>query len=151
MTDEDFVSRSARLHLDAIAVLTSLIEEGHSAEAELRRSIAVLQNDRDFDGSSATQSASDTVGFIDQTIYANEDSSPDVSWKNSEVLELLGDIRARIVPKVPRADADAAILETQKLLGCQESQNSCWKHGGYWNGSCHHAESIAKKELGVDA
>lgn len=34
--------------------------------------------------------------FIDQTVYANEDSRPDLKWTNAEVMELLGMIRGMI-------------------------------------------------------
>lgn len=37
------------------------------------------------------------LGFIDQTIYANEDSAPTTKWRNDEVLELLRDIRAHLL------------------------------------------------------
>lgn len=40
----------------------------------------------------------DALGFIDQTIYANEDSGPRVTWRNAEVLELLAEIRRMLVP-----------------------------------------------------
>ena len=39
----------------------------------------------------------DAIGFIDQTIYANDDSRPDLHWRNDEVLELLGEIRGMLV------------------------------------------------------
>lgn len=38
----------------------------------------------------------DALGFIDQTVYANEDSRPDLKWTNAEVLELLGEIRGKL-------------------------------------------------------
>lgn len=38
----------------------------------------------------------DALGFIDQTVYANEDNSHRVKWRNSEVLELLAEIRAKL-------------------------------------------------------
>lgn len=38
-----------------------------------------------------------TLGFIDQTIYANEDSGNLVTWDNAEVLELLRSIRATLL------------------------------------------------------
>lgn len=39
----------------------------------------------------------DAMGFIDQTVYANTDSRPDLKWSNAEVLELLGMIRERLI------------------------------------------------------
>lgn len=36
------------------------------------------------------------LGYIDETIYANEDTDPDLKWRNSEVLAVLYEIRARI-------------------------------------------------------
>lgn len=41
----------------------------------------------------------DVVGFIDQTIYANEDNPAPCFWANAEVLELLGMIRAGLVDR----------------------------------------------------
>lgn len=41
----------------------------------------------------------DALGFIDQTVYANEDSSPRVKWRNGEVLELLAEIRHRLTAR----------------------------------------------------
>lgn len=38
-----------------------------------------------------------TLAFIDTTIYANEDSSKEVVWRNEEVLKMLGEIRAALV------------------------------------------------------
>ncbi|KJL49515.1 hypothetical protein RS84_00228 [Microbacterium hydrocarbonoxydans] len=38
-----------------------------------------------------------TIGFIDQTVYANEDNRPDLKWTNAEVMELLGNIRELLV------------------------------------------------------
>ncbi len=37
-----------------------------------------------------------TLGFIDQTLYANGDSSDAVTWRNAEVLSLLREIRATL-------------------------------------------------------
>jgi hypothetical protein len=37
------------------------------------------------------------LGFIDQTLYANEDNPKPSRWRNDEVLELLRDIRAHLV------------------------------------------------------
>lgn len=39
----------------------------------------------------------DTLGFVDQTIYANDDSRDDLKWTNAEVIELLGMIRGMLV------------------------------------------------------
>lgn len=39
----------------------------------------------------------DTLGFVDQTIYANDDSRDDLTWTNSEVLELLGLVRVTLL------------------------------------------------------
>lgn len=41
--------------------------------------------------------AHDALGFIDQTIYANEDSNPLTSWRNEEVLALLAEIRTKLL------------------------------------------------------
>lgn len=41
--------------------------------------------------------ADDALGFIDQTIYANEDSNPLTPWRNEEVLALLGEIRMKML------------------------------------------------------
>ena len=41
-----------------------------------------------------------TLGFIDQTIYANEDGSPDLTWTNAEVLELLAMIRGTLTGEI---------------------------------------------------
>lgn len=38
-----------------------------------------------------------TLGFIDQTVYANDDNRPDLKWTNAEVMELLGEIRGMLV------------------------------------------------------
>ena len=38
-----------------------------------------------------------SLGFIDQTIYANDDSRPDLKWSNAEVMELLNDIRSMLL------------------------------------------------------
>ena len=38
-----------------------------------------------------------TLGFIDQTIYANEGSSEAVTWRNAEVLDLLRTIRSTLL------------------------------------------------------
>lgn len=38
----------------------------------------------------------DALGFIDQTVYANDDNRPDLKWTNTEVLELLGVIRDKL-------------------------------------------------------
>jgi hypothetical protein len=43
----------------------------------------------------------DALGFIDQTVYSNEDSPEYVRWPNSEVLEMLGEIRARLTRSTP--------------------------------------------------
>jgi hypothetical protein len=40
-----------------------------------------------------TARVEDALGFIDQTVYANEGNGPDVVWTTPEVLELLADIR----------------------------------------------------------
>lgn len=37
------------------------------------------------------------IGFIDQTLYANDDNRPDLKWTNAEVVELLGMIRGMLV------------------------------------------------------
>jgi len=44
--------------------------------------------------------AHDALGYIDQTIYANEDASPRLKWRNSEVLDLLCEIRTRLTATV---------------------------------------------------
>lgn len=46
----------------------------------------------------------DALGFVDQTIYANEDSDPGVVWRNEEVLALLSDIRIRLHERAERHD-----------------------------------------------
>jgi hypothetical protein len=38
------------------------------------------------------------VGFIDQTIYANEDNGAGATWRNDEVLGLLREVRRQLVP-----------------------------------------------------
>lgn len=38
----------------------------------------------------------DALGFIEQTIYANEDNSPAVTWRDDEVRELLYEIAERL-------------------------------------------------------
>lgn len=47
----------------------------------------------------------DSLAFIDRTIYCNEDNPANVLWKNSEVMELLADIRAIVIadliPQLP--------------------------------------------------
>lgn len=42
---------------------------------------------------SLTARVEGTLGLIDQTVYANEDNSARVTWRNDEVLELLAEIR----------------------------------------------------------
>ena len=43
----------------------------------------------------------DVLGFIDQTVYSNEDSPDCIRWDNSEVLELLGMIRGKLTRSTP--------------------------------------------------
>lgn len=38
----------------------------------------------------------DALGFVDQTVYANDDNRDDLRWSNAEVLELLGMIRDKL-------------------------------------------------------
>lgn len=47
----------------------------------------------------------DALGFIDQTIYANEDNPPDMTWVNEEVLELLWIIRNTLAEEVGPGEA----------------------------------------------
>lgn len=49
-----------------------------------------------------------TLGFIDQTIYANQDSESSLTWRNDEVLQLLRDIRHELIahPTSPDSGAD---------------------------------------------
>lgn len=46
----------------------------------------------------------DTLGFVDQPIYANEDNAPGAVWRNEEVLALLSDIRIRLHERAERHD-----------------------------------------------
>jgi hypothetical protein len=39
----------------------------------------------------------DALGFIDQTIYANSDNGASVTWRDDEVMNLLGDVRRVLV------------------------------------------------------
>lgn len=61
--------------------LWELVEAGYRSEAKLREAEAVV---------------SDALGFIDQTVYENEDSSPRLMWQNIGVLELLAEIRGKL-------------------------------------------------------
>lgn len=56
-----------------------------------------------FDTALDFMSVRNAVGFIDQTIYANDDNRPDLRWTNDEVIELLGMIRSYLVdePSTP--------------------------------------------------
>lgn len=38
----------------------------------------------------------DALGYVEQTIYANSDGSPAVTWRNSEVINLLTEIAERL-------------------------------------------------------
>lgn len=60
----------------------------------------------------------DAVGFIDQTLYANEDNRPEVRWTNAEVVELLGMIRGMIIVELepPTAAERAAFVEAWRVL-----------------------------------
>jgi hypothetical protein len=40
----------------------------------------------------------DALGFVEQTIYANEDSDDSVVWRNSEVLSMLIEVAERLRP-----------------------------------------------------
>lgn len=62
----------------------------------------------------------DTLGYLDQTIYANEDSWPDLHWTNTEVLELLHSLRARLMPG-PKAGCPACSGSSRETVGlvCQ--------------------------------
>ncbi len=44
----------------------------------------------------ADEARADALGYVEQTIYANEDSSPRVIWTNAEVLDLLYEIAERL-------------------------------------------------------
>ena len=44
----------------------------------------------------ADEAVLDALGYVEQTIYSNEDNSPAVTWTNAEVLELLGEIAERL-------------------------------------------------------
>ena len=59
-------------------------------------------------------SDTDLIGFIDQTLYANRDSSPDVKWRNSEVLRLLEDVR-RLATSQPVQVEDERIFAWEEV------------------------------------
>ena len=42
------------------------------------------------------EARTDALGYVEQTIYANEDNGVFVVWKNAEVLELLEEIAERL-------------------------------------------------------
>lgn len=48
----------------------------------------------------------DALGFVEQTMYANEDSSPSLTWRNDEVMSLLAEIAERLRVEVETHDDD---------------------------------------------
>lgn len=50
----------------------------------------------------------DALGYIDQTIYANVDNGPGVTWRNGEVLSLLNELRG-LLPAPPTDDEREAL------------------------------------------
>lgn len=47
-----------------------------------------------------TERTEDLLAFIDQTLYANADHDAEIKWGNQEVLDLLADIRTKVVATV---------------------------------------------------
>lgn len=58
-----------------------------------------------------------SLGYIDQTLYANEGNSSRVTWRNDEVLELLRDVRAMIVDDVEPPLQNTALAALPAGLG----------------------------------
>ena len=72
-----------------------------TGEAPVDRDLANSVSGQLWDSGSAQMNVSpsnveNTLGFIDQTIYANVDSDPSVKWRNGEVINLLNDIRRMV-------------------------------------------------------
>lgn len=55
-----------------------------------------------------------TLGFIDQTIYANEDNGNLVKWDNAEVLEMLRTIRSTLLEGPAPESADPSPEEVER-------------------------------------
>lgn len=55
----------------------------------------------------------DALGYIAQTLYANEDNSASVMWTNREVLDLLGEIAERLAVDDPEecASCDTTLAD----------------------------------------
>lgn len=77
-----------------------------------------------------------TLGFIDQTVYANEDSGADVTWANTEVLELLAEIRRALVADThevnlrltyPEVDAFADRMRAELWSNRHKGDHAGWR------------------------
>ena len=67
------------------------------------------------------EARADALGYIEQTIYANEDNPLALVWTNAEVLELLGEIYERLALDDPEecAACDTPLAECpMPVAGC---------------------------------
>ena len=60
---------------------------------------------------------SDALGYIEQTIYANEDNSPAVTWTHAEVREMLFDIAERLRLDCDCEDREAIVTDDGMTCG----------------------------------
>lgn len=76
------------------------------------------------------------LGFIDQTVYANEDNGPGVKWSNREVLDLLADVRKALAAdahdtelrlQYPEVDAFADRMRAELWSNRHKGDHAGWR------------------------
>lgn len=67
----------------------------------------------------------DALGYVEQTIYANEDSSPAITWRNDEVVELLREVAERLRVRGDVAELCSYCLTRPSVASTPDGDTIC--------------------------